>query len=41
MRHNAAEKEAKAVKLQVEKDMDKQMIEQALAREKAIQEIEE
>ena len=41
MTHNAAEKGIKAAQLEKERDFDRQLLEATLAKEKAIQEIEE
>ena len=41
IKHNAAEREIKAEQIEIEKVKDKEMLELALAREKAIQEIED
>ena len=41
IKHNAAERELKAQQLEIEKLRDKEMLEVALAREKALQEIED
>jgi len=39
--HNAAERELRAVQAEAEKARDKQLLDAALAREKALQDIEE
>jgi len=41
IKHNEAEKEAKAMQSEIEREQDKQILEAALARERALQEIEE
>jgi hypothetical protein len=36
IRHNAAEREVKVAEAQAEKELDKKMVEEALARERAL-----